>query len=180
MLLWTWISLSFLCTVYTVFCKDVFGWWIFFPKERAPSQQTSQSYSILKKCLIRLKIRKRDFQCKRFQIFFVYRLRVRTNREREELRGTVTAMKTTATAPTVIIMPSATCSCCPTSLASFPSSQNSSRWNSGGSGAEAHAIYSSILMWCKLVLGLAIGSQYLWGMSGLRSLFGQASPNFCF
>ena len=116
----------------------------------------------------------------RFQIFFVYRLRVRTNREREELRGTVTAMKTTATAPTVIIMPSATCSCCPTSLASFPSSQNSSRWNSGGSGAEAHAIYSSILMWCKLVLGLAIGSQYLWGMSGLRSLFGQASPNFCF
>lgn len=47
-------------------------------------------------------------------------------------------------------------------------------------GAEAHAIYSSILMWSKLVLGLAIGSQYLWEMSGLRSLFGQASPNFCF
>ena len=47
-------------------------------------------------------------------------------------------------------------------------------------GAEAQAIYSSILMWSKLVLGLAIGSQYLWGMSSLRSLFGQASPNFCF
>ena len=107
----------------------------FFPKERAPSQQTSVIFHT-KKCLIRLKIRKRDFQCKRFQIFFVYRLRVRPNRQREELRGTVTAMKTTATAPTVIIMPSAMCSCCPTSLVSSPSSQNSSRWNSGGRGLK--------------------------------------------
>lgn len=45
-------------------------------------------------------------------------------------------------------------------------------------GAEAHAIYSCILMWCKLVLGLAVGSQHLWGMSGLRSLFVKHPPIF--
>lgn len=38
------------------------------------------------------------------------RLRVRPNRERREWKGTVTAMKITAMAPTIMIMPPATSS----------------------------------------------------------------------